>query len=250
MLSRPELCCRNRLGRVVAAVLLPLAALAACKPVAAPSKPVIGLSTSLPILWGEGGDIRGQLGGEAPQHWALAILENHGQVLPLDTLAGPRGSLPLPREGVLVLAQPRPFMPEENVALDGWVRNGGRLLVFADPMLTAPSRFALGDPRAPQQIVMLSPILRHWGLELRFDPEQPGGEHLVDATGTALTVDLAGSFAVSPKAHCRLEADAVVADCRIGKGRVLAVGDASVFDGDDAGRRATFAALLERIAHR
>jgi len=225
-----------------------LLAVAACNP--APSKPtkrVIGLSTSLPLIWAETGDIRGQLAGDAPKHWAMAMLAARGHVVALDTLAGPDGVLPLPSKGMLVLAQPRPLMPEENVALDVWVRGGGRLLLFADPMLTAHSDFALGDPRGPQRVAMLSPILRHWGLELQFEPAQPAGEHDVDMAGVALRVDLAGRFVASPAARCRLAAGGIIAECRLGKGRVIAVADAAVFDGDDAGRSAALASLLDRL---
>lgn len=177
----------------------------------------------------------------------MAVLAGRGRVVPLDTLAGPSGSLPLPSDALLVLAQPRPLMPEENVALDAWVRHGGRLLLFADPMLTASSRLPLGDLRGPQWVAMLSPILRHWGLELQFDPAQPAGERMVDVTGTLLPVNSAGRFAVSRHARCRLQGGAIVAECRIGKGRVLAIADAAVFDGDDAGRSTAVAALLSRL---
>jgi hypothetical protein len=155
--------------------------------------------------------------------------------------------MPLPRQALLVLAQPQPLMPEENVALDAWVRRGGRLLLFVDPMLTAASEFALGDPRGPQRVAMLSPILRHWGLELQFDAAQAPGEHVVDYRGAALPVNLAGRFAVSREARCRLQAASVVAECRVGLGRVLAVADAGVFDGDDAGRSKALSALLAQL---
>lgn len=155
--------------------------------------------------------------------------------------------MPLPRDGVLVLAQPHPLMPEENVALDAWVRAGGRLLLFVDPMLTAASDFALGDARGPERVAMLSPILRHWGLELQFDPEQPLGEHTVDYRGVPLPVNLAGRFAATRASRCRLESARLVADCSIGGGQVLAVADAAVFDGDDAGRSSALVTLLDRL---
>ena len=94
-------------------------------------KPIIGLSTSLPLVWSESGDIRGHLAGQKPRHWALTALEQRGDLVLLDTLADVKR---LRSQGLLVLAQPRPLSPEENVALDAWVRGGGRLLLFADPM--------------------------------------------------------------------------------------------------------------------
>lgn len=204
-----------------------------------------GLSTSLPLVWSESGDIRGQLAQPKAAHWALAAMARRGQVVPLDTLSGPRGLARL--EGAsLVMAQPHPLTPEENVALDAWVRAGGRLLLFADPMLTAHSDYALGDPRRPEAIAMLSPILRHWGLELQFDDTQPAGERVVQVFGTALPVDLPGRFEVRGAA-CGREAEGLVVECAVGRGRVIAVADAAVFDGEDAGRTAALEALLDRL---
>ena len=67
-----------------------------------------------------------------------------------------------------MMIQPRPLSPQENVALDNWVAAGGRLLLFADPALTEDSAFAIGDRRRPQDVVLLSPILARWGLELEL----------------------------------------------------------------------------------
>ena len=136
----------------------------------------LGLYTSLPIAWNESADIGSLLASDGPIHWALPVLKSHGEFVPLDTLAASDGTLPLPQDATLVLAQPRPLSPQENVALDDWVRKGGHVLLLADPMLTAESAFAPGDPRRPQDIAMLSPILARWGLELEFDEAQEAGE--------------------------------------------------------------------------
>lgn len=227
-------------------MLLASLALAACGNTGDATSPgtTIGLSTSLPLVWSEAGDIRGQFAADAPVHWARAELERRGHVVLLDTLAGSAG-LPLPTDGLLVLAQPRPLSPDENVALDTWVRKGGRLLLFADPMLTAESDYAIGDPRRPEAIAMLSPILRHWGLDAEFDEAQPRGERLAQAFGVTVPVDLAGRFGLLPGASCRLDTQGFAADCRIGEGRAIVLADAAVFDGDDAGRSAAFKALLD-----
>lgn len=250
------------------ALLASALALAACGESGVPrSAPTIGLYTSLPIVWGESGDIRELLADERPQHWALAALTSAGTLTPLDTLADASGNLPLPRDGLLVLAQPRPLTPQENVALDRWVREGGSVLLFADPMLTAPSRYALGDPRRPQDTVLLSPILARWGLRLEFDDAQPADERLVATDFGAIPVALAGRFRFSgnsgegallpgtsgkngPDRHggpvtgktgimgkdgdvaspCHLIADGIVAQCVSGKGRILAISDAALFE--------------------
>jgi len=227
-------------------VALAFPALTAC-PAEGPPQ-TIGLSSSLPLIWGESGDIRGQLAQDDAPHWALDLLRSRGAVVPVDTLAGTDGRMPLAEGALLVLVQPRALAPEENVALDAWVRGGGRLLLFVDPMLTASSRFALGDPRRPEAIAMLSPILRHWGLDLHFDPDQPDQEREVSAFGAVFPARLPGEISASGGSGCDVESDGIAADCRIGRGRVLVIADAAVFDGDDAGRRAAVARFLALLA--
>lgn len=188
----------------------------------------LGLFTSLPILWAEHGNLRDVLAEPVDDHWAKAVLEQHGKVVALDTLAD------LSRFDRLIIAQPRPLMPEENVALDGWVRAGGKALVFADPMLTQDSAFALGDKRRPQDVVLISPILGRWGLELRFDDAQAAS--LRENAGEGVLVNLPGQFASRPggvDARCAIGPEGLIARCRIGKGRVLLVADAALLEADD-----------------
>src|SRR5205085_2218154 len=118
-------------------------------------------------------------------HWAKAALAEEGPLTALDTLT-PETLKGLDR---IVMAQPRALSPDENVVLDNWVRGGGQVLLFADPMLTEESRFPLGDRRRPEGTVLLSPILKRWGLELPFDDDQPFGERSVAAQGTAIPVN-------------------------------------------------------------
>lgn len=235
---------RSGFRHAIRSLLLPLllatglVALAACDdgggedraPARKPAQD-IGLVTSLPIYWRETGDIAQVLADDRPPHWTLGVLREAGTVTPLDTLAGPGGTLPLPHDALLVLAQPFPLAPHENVALDGWVRAGGRVLVFADPMLTAESVFPLGDRRRPQDVVLLSPILKRWGLELRFDETQPPGEREITGRVGKMPVNLAGFFAPLPGGpDCTLDAGGLIAACRIGKGRVVALADAAVLE--------------------
>lgn len=210
-----------------------------------PARIETGLFTSLPILWGEAASPAEQLALARP-HWAVAAIAAGGRIRPLDMLARPDGASTLGGLADLVIAQPRPLTPLENVALDTWVRGGGRLLLFADPALTAHSRFALGDPRRPQDVALLSPILHRWGLELQFDDRQPPGEREQPWSGAAVPIELAGRFEIVDRAACRGEAGGLIARCRIGRGLVVAVADAAVLDGDDPqGRRLrAFDALL------
>lgn len=214
----------------------------------------IGLYTSLPIAWNESADVRGLLADQAPPHWALEALRERGRVIALDTLS----PLRLPAAGMLVLAQPRPLTAPENVALDAWVQGGGRVLLLVDPMLTAHSLFGPGDPRRPQDIAMLSPILGRWGLELQFDDAQPAGERDVATALGAIPVNLRGVWRIPGKAgdgvaRCRIDATGLLAECLAGKGRVLALADAAMLEipeNDAAIRRRSIllGRLLDRLA--
>lgn len=238
--SRPGVSLRRLLpGVLLVALLGPLLALAACADAHSPPREhtgrPIGLFTSLPILWAESEDLRALLRSDTPPHWVLAALRRRGEVRPLDHLLGDGDAPAALAAGLdrIVMAQPRPLSPQENVALDAWVRAGGRLLLFADPMLTEESGFALGDRRRPQDIVLLSPILEHWKLRLEFDEEQAPGERMVDPGGVALAVNLPGRFVVAPgSGHCALLGGGLVAQCRIGKGQVLLVADAAMLERD------------------
>ncbi|WP_161981582.1 Gldg family protein [Aurantiacibacter suaedae] len=189
--------------------------------------PQLGLMGTIPIYWGESGGFAELLAGEAELHWARASLEQGYHLVPLDYLS-PEA---LAEQKFLLLAQPRGLTADENVALDAWVRAGGRLLLFADPLMTGESRFALGDRRRPQDVALLSPILAHWGLELRFDPGQSADWQMRDFAGTPLPARLAGTFGMVGEAQsCTLSAGDLVAQCGLGSGFALIVADAALLD--------------------
>jgi hypothetical protein len=196
------------------------------------------LFTTLPIYWAEAPDLAATLNDAGQPHWARRAIEEHRELRPIDAL----GAATLAGARDLLMAQPRPLSPDENVELDGWVAEGGHLLLFADPALTAASAFALGDRRRPQDIVLLSPILARWGLRLEFDAEQPAGEHTAAlGDGVAIPVDLPGRFVTVAGGRadslCRLSALALVAECRVGNGKVFAIADAALFE-SEAGKPA------------
>lgn len=212
-------------------------------------RPVMGLMSTLPLFWAEAADVGEALAGAGETGWVREELETRYAIEPLDTLD--EGAL----AGIdrLVLAQPRPLSPRENVALDGWLRGGGRLLLFADPMLTHHSRFPVGDPRRPQDVALLSPILAHWGLELLFDDAPAQAERQVEIEGMAVPVNLAGRFRKAADAPCSLAASGILARCRIGKGRVLVLADAALLDdpaGDAAASRREALGQLLTLAFR
>lgn len=205
----------------------------------------IGLFTSLPIVWSEYGELSELLQPEGESHWAVAVLKERGALRPLDRIAPLPGNLEL-----LVMAQPRPLSPDENVALDQWVRGGGRVLLFADPMLTQHSQFAIGDRRRPEGTVLLSPILTRWGLTLQFDEAQPAGGYEVELFGQLVRVSLAGRFMPAEGAsQCQLYAEGLAVRCAIGTGAVMAIADAALLEpasgGDATSRAAALNAMLD-----
>ena len=218
---------------------------------AASAEPLM-LFTSLPIYWSETPDLAATLNDTAQPHWARRLIEGERRLRPLDTLDEAR----LGAAHDLLMVQPRPLSPDENVALDAWVAGGGRLLLFADPALTAGSAFALGDRRRAQDSVLLSPILARWGLRLEFDAEQVAGEHGVAlGQGIAVPVNLPGRFVIVTGGRndsaCRLGAQALVAECKVGRGKVVALADAALFEPprdatSEAERRTALGSLLSR----
>jgi hypothetical protein len=193
----------------------------------AADRPELGLMGTIPIYWGESENFGEVVAGEGTAHWARSQLEAEYRLRPLDALSEES----LAGLDFLMLAQPRGLSPAENVALDAWVRAGGHLLLFADPMLTGESRFAIGDRRRPQDVILLSPLLTHWGLALEFDEEQLAGDALVPTPGAPLLVDMAGSLALREgDAECSLVAADVLAECTIGKGRAVILADAALLD--------------------
>jgi hypothetical protein len=188
--------------------------------------PELGLMGTIPIYWGETGDFGELLEDKDNGHWARAQLEAEYTLRPLDTLDA-ESLAGLDR---LLLAQPRALSAAENVALDAWVRGGGQLLLFADPMLTGESRFAIGDRRRPQDVILLSPILDHWGLALEFDDDEPAGYAVLPTSGAPLPVNLPGSLRLREGADCTILVADVLAECRIGEGRAVVMADAALLD--------------------
>ncbi|GGD56881.1 ABC transporter [Erythrobacter arachoides] len=220
--------CSNLLFAAAALLLAaPLSAQDGPAPSAAGARPQVALMGTVPIYWGEAEGFADLLSGDAPSHWARSVIARHAEPVPLDYLSAEA----LAPYRYLLMAQPRGLTGEENVALDAWVRGGGRLLLFADPLMTGESRFHLGDRRRPQDVALLSPILAHWGLELHFDAAQDDGPATVDHFGSAIPVNMRGSFSANgEKTGCAIPGDGLLAHCAIGTGEALLVADAALLD--------------------
>ena len=191
----------------------------------------VALMTTLPIYWPETAGFGDLLEQEGEQPWVRRQLEQDYRIEPLDYL----GDGSLDPYGLLLMAQPRALSGPENVALDEWVRKGGRLVLFADPLVTMHSRYGIADRRRPQAVALLSPILARWGLELAFDENQDEGRRVVSAFDTEFPVDLAGTLRkveVQAPADCALSTGGHVAQCTIGKGMVVVIADTALLDPD------------------
>lgn len=239
-----------------AAFVLALAlALTACQPPPegeAPAAPIdSALFSSLPIAQPEGASVADLLSRDTPSHWAVDALAARGDWRALDWLGGRADRRQaLAEADLLIMAQPRPLAPEENVALDEYVRGGGSVLLFADPELTQESLYPLGDKRRPLHGVLLSPILARWGLALERDDKDRA--KVAEWNGVSLPLARAGRFRLVEDGgefagQCTLQAEARLVACRIGEGRVVALADAALLEADMAATAETRAALFDRL---
>lgn len=169
-------------------------------------RPALALVTSLPLVFGE------SFGLEAGGSAALTRLEQRYRVQPI----GVADAASLKGQQLLLMAHPRAQPAEVLVELDRWVRDGGRLLLLADPKLDWPSERPLGDRLRPPPAFADTGLLAHWGLTLAG--AQPGSS--------------AGQLASS--GGCKVEQEGIVARCRIGEGQATIIADADFLNADEA----------------
>ena len=196
-----------------------------------------GLVTSLPIYRAPAGSVAEALGaggqGETT-HWLRAAIEAGNTLDPIDLIDAES----LARTDFMLLIQPRALTPAEFVALDDWVRGGGRVLLVADPMLSGEPPFALGDPRNPQAIAVTGPIEARWGLDLQSGKSGDGMERFISVGGFEAPVVLGGTFRkrqptggnAADSVDCGLRSAGLVAVCAIGRGHAVLIADATVFE--------------------
>jgi hypothetical protein len=180
------------------------------------------LLTSLPLLFNEDFSLNG--GGSA----AVKRLETRYNVIPI-SVTDPRE---LAKGQLLLMAHPLAQPAEDLVALDEWVRRGGRVLLLADPMLEWPSKRPLGDPLGPPPMFMDTGLLAHWGLKLDA-PDKLGPVARMLGGFQVITLS-PGSLA----GRCSVSKDRLVSRCRIGTGKATIVADADLLDSERLGFRA------------
>jgi hypothetical protein len=177
------------------------------------------LMSALPLEWGEAGPLDPSSRPAA----AFTMLAKEFAIRPLDVL----DDASLTSGRLLLLAQPRALAPAELVAVDAWVRRGGKALILTDPALAWPTELALGDIRRPPAIGLLGPLLTHWGLDL-VPPEQrtavisPSGPH-----ERRLAMFAPGRF-VKAGGTCAVDRQGHIARCSLGKGQAILVADADM----------------------
>ncbi len=184
----------------------------------AADRPRVTLMTALPLVWGEG-DTNDVLAGRSARSEILKIFDMLVDVRAIDTVSAKTLG-----HDISIVAQPRRLTPGELVALDKWVRSGGRAMIFADPELVWPSRYPLGDNRRAPPVELLDPLFAHWGITLGDSDRK---ERIVSLNGVPVKLLAAGAWQ-GPKTCTAIVPE--VLDCRIGRGRVLLVGDADVLD--------------------
>ena len=203
-------------------------------------RPTLGLMTSLPLYWPLGADIADLVGGgEVP--WQRSALARSHELVLLDTLSPIAGLTPdtaetdpLAEIEYLAIIQPRGLSPSDNVALDAWVRAGGRLLLVLDPQLTGEYELPLGDPRRPNDIALNYPVLARWGLRGDFSGEQTEIRY-AELPSTAIPVLMAQEIEIDEASrsgqNCSTDPTRLIAQClAIGEGAVTLLGDAAIFE--------------------
>jgi hypothetical protein len=173
--------------------------------------------TTLPLLFPEEFTLHGA-GSKV-----LTALETRYRVVPIGTT----DTASLKQGPLLLLAHPMAQTAEALVDLDRWVRNGGRVLLLADPRLDWPSERPLGDKLRPPPGFADTGLLKHWGLTLEGPAES--GPQLRTIAGNEIVTASSGRLAGA----CDIEKGGFVARCRLGQGKAVVVADADFLNVED-----------------
>jgi hypothetical protein len=214
-----------KFNRVLALATIALAA-ASCSSNSKPAPPrqEVAVLSALPLFWSEVDPTKAITQGDerAP---IIRLLSDAFDFSPID-LADENG---LKQFHLLILAQPALLAGRELVAIDNWVRGGGRVLVFADPELTWESPYPFGDPRAAPRVTLLDPLLTRWGLQLVAPNVQlPSGDASI-LSGVTVDTSTAGAWRSLTK-DCTIADNGLRAICQIGEGRAELVADADILN--------------------
>ncbi|MEO7637250.1 MAG: hypothetical protein ABIS16_06365 [Sphingomicrobium sp.] len=221
------------LAAALAAIVLDRASGEGAAPRPPAERPPLLLLTSLPLLFGETLSLEG---GGSP---ALTALETRYRVVPIAVAR----TAELRQGKLLLMAHPLAQPAEALVELDAWVRQGGLVVLLADPAMDWPSALPLGDKRRPPPAFADTGLLAHWELRLEA-PDERGPRQGAIGGRTVMTVSpgaLSGS--------CAIEGRGLVARCRLGLGQATVIADADFLNLDDLDgpTAGNLAALLEEL---
>ncbi|WHO38077.1 ABC transporter [Sphingobium sp. AP49] len=181
-----------------------------------PHRPALAVISALPLFWAEGG-LRERR--DAP---IVTVLRTRFELQPLDD----PGALVASGAQLALVAQPRALTPQALVALDRWVRGGGRLVLLDDPQLRWPSRYGFGDRRRAPSSGALGLLLAHWNVEARPVVEAEIRHFLPDGR----LVTLSGMAPMRDRARLTDGGMALPLRLRIGRGEAIFLGDADLID--------------------
>ena len=208
---------------LLAAFLLPALLLegpARAQPQTRPTLPVL---TGLPLFWGQGG-VDAVLQPLAVRSPLLREIGAKHQVEAVDTFDADH----FRARQLLLAIQPASLPAEELVALDAWVRRGGRALIFADPDLIWPTDLAVGDRRRAPVSTLLDPLFGHWGVALAG---HRAPVHIVLGKIANIRVKLVNPGVWHAKSDaCVVRNRGLEAICTLGLGQVILVADADMLD--------------------
>lgn len=212
------------------------------------AKEKVLLMTSLPLIWGEGASMEDVLAGNAAPAAIYKAWQERYEIEAVDSFEGLEAS----DADIVILAQPRAMAPADLASFDEWVRAGGRALILTDPMLVWPSELALGDKRRPLATGLLSPLLKHWGIEMLAPDEDSAGGVAMGFDDYDVQTAGVGTFAkLAPNGECKLINKDVMARCRIGEGQAIVVADADFLNqelwGDEAPNKSGAVRLTDNL---
>lgn len=183
----------------------------------------VTMLSGLPLRWAGEGDLSAMLRRGSADDPALVRLEQTHKIALVDSLAD---HVP-PAGAALLLAHPRALAPQDLVAIDAFVRGGGRALILADALSGWPAPHPTGDSRNPPVTSLLTPLLDHWGITLGAAPAGETAAQALDVDGRRLRLFSAGRFEALPPG-CTAQAGARILRCRVGAGEAWLVGDADL----------------------